>query len=72
VKNPYLTRPSTARLVERTRRELFAAISNPSQLSGKVEAYTDAIRRHRRFIFADLRREMRVARSANSLSTLVN
>lgn len=72
VNNPSITRLSTARMVERTRRELFASISNPSELYGKVQAYTHAIRRHRQSIFADIRREMKVARAGNSVSTLVN
>lgn len=60
-----MTMSSTARLVERTRRDLLASLSNPQQISGKVEAYTAAIKRHRESIFADILRETRSARDVN-------
>jgi hypothetical protein len=56
---------TTARQVQRARRDLFASLSNPQQISDKVEAYMAAIRRHRESIFADILRETRSGRKPN-------
>lgn len=61
-----MTMNSTAREVERTRRDLLANLSNPRQIAGKVEAYTAAIKRHRESILADILRETRPARNVNT------
>jgi len=63
-----MTMNSTARLVERTRRDLLANLSDPTSISGKVEAYTAAVRRHRESIFADILRETRSTRSVNCVT----
>ena len=48
---------ATARLVERARRELIGAFQDPAELPRKVAAYTEAVRRHRESIFADVLRD---------------
>jgi len=57
-------------MVQRTRRELLASLSDPQQISGKVEAYTNAIRRHREFIFSDILRETRSTRASARAATV--
>lgn len=54
---PTVTAKSTARRVEDTRRELLSALRDRQRISGKVTAYTAAIRAHREFIFADVLRD---------------
>ena len=52
---PILT--ATARKVEDTRRELLSALRDRHMIDGKVAAYTEASREHRKFIFADVLRD---------------
>lgn len=61
---------TTARQVQRARRDLFASLSHPGQISDKVHAYTAAIRRHRESIFADILRETRSGRKSNLAALL--
>ena len=56
-----ITKLSTSRLVDQTRRELLVALTTRRQISSKVTAYTNAVRRHRESIFADVLRETRPA-----------